>query len=433
MLHPHSLDAPQASSRIFIHAMNFWPELIGCGKYTSELAFSLAQKGHRVEALSAPPHYPGWSVRAPYSAWRYVRETVRGVVVWRCPIIAGGGGGLRRAIAPLTFALFAAPLVMARILVLRPDVVLCVEPTLLSAPAAMLAAKMVGARTVLHVQDLEVDAAFSVGHLKGKWLARLISAFERRILAQVDLAVTISNSMRRALLKKGVDPERTAIIRNWVDLDAAAPPSDKTNVFREELGLDAQTFVALYAGHIGAKQALHVLLDAARLCRNVQNLHFVVAGDGPEKARLQADYADLPNLTFLPLQPPDRFAALLALADVHMLTQMKQAADFALPSKLGAMLASGRPIVATADPGTELADLLCGAALLAPTEDPDALSKAILSAARTDPGALAERRAKLAKSLSDKVILPEFEAILLGPRRNLGATAVAETVGAARP
>ncbi len=417
----------QRASTIFIHGMNFFPEFIGCGKYTGELAVSLAKKGHRVEVVTAPPHYPGWAVRRPHKAWRYLHETINGVDVWRCPLIAGGGSGLWRAIAPLSFALFAAPLAFWRILVSRPDVVLCVEPTLFSAPAALLAAKITGARTVLHVQDLEVDAAFEVGHLNGERIRSMALAFERRVLRRFDLAVTISNKMRQALLRKGMRADRTMVIRNWVDLDAIRPPaSEQSNVFRHELGLDRKKFVMLYAGHIGAKQALEVFLDAARLCQDVQQLHFVVAGEGPKKVELLARYGDLQNLSFLPLQPPGRFNQLLDLANMHVLPQMKQASDLALPSKLGAMLASGKPIVVTAEPDTELAELLHGSALLVPAGDPVALAAKIKEAASTDLGRLKSNQLRLALSLSSKTILPEFEMALIGDGQGFDSLATVD-------
>ncbi len=85
------------------------------------------------------------------------------------------------------------------------------------------------------------------------------------------------------------------------------------------------------------------MLDAARLLKDRPDLYFVVAGDGPEKARLMRDYADLPNLRFLPLQPEERLCELLNLADLHVLPQSSGAADLVLPSKLGGMLASGKP------------------------------------------------------------------------------------------
>ena len=52
-----------APARVLIHAINYAPELIGCAKYTTELAEFLASRGHSVEVVTAPPHYPGWFVR----------------------------------------------------------------------------------------------------------------------------------------------------------------------------------------------------------------------------------------------------------------------------------------------------------------------------------------------------------------------------------
>jgi colanic acid biosynthesis glycosyl transferase WcaI len=411
---------PNSKSKILIHCINFFPEPIGCGKYSGELAFSLAKNGHRVEVVTAPPHYPGWAVNAPYKFWRFQRETIKGVAVQRCPILAKrNGGGVWRALAPLSFAVFAAPLVFWRILVSRPDVLMCVEPTLFSAPAALLAGKIVGARTVLHVHDLEVDAAFEVGHIRGKWLRKAASTLERMLLRSFDLTVTISGKMGEALARKGVRPDRILVVRNWVDLGVIHPISeDEPNAFRQQLGLDRETFVTLYSGHIGAKQALDVVLEAASCCGDPKRLHFVIAGEGPAKAALVARYGNLPNVSFLPLQPPERLNELLNLADLHVLPQAKHAADLVLPSKLGGMLASGKPIVATVEAGTELAHILEGSALLVPAGDTKALVAAVRAAACADLRPMAERGRRLAASLSHKHILPIFETALIGPIRS---------------
>ncbi len=395
---------------ILIHVANFFPEPIGVGKYAGELAFHLARCGRRVEVVAAPPHYPGWSVMAPYKALRYRRERISGVSVWRCPVLTrANGGGAWRVLAPLSFAVFAAPLVAWRIFRARPGVVFCVEPTLFSAPAALLAARLTGARTILHVQDFEVDAAF-VLHLRGGVARRLGLAFERFLLRRFHLTVTISHAMRDALIEKGVEAENCVVIRNWVDLKAIHPlPARAPNAFRAALGLPAEKFVILYAGHIGRKQALHVVVEAARLCREQDDLHFVIAGDGPEKAALMARADGLTNVSFLPLQPVESLNELLNLADLHVLPQAKNTADLVLPSKLGGMLASGRPIVAAVAPETELGRMVQGAAFLTPPEDAAALAETIRSAARLDLGLLADRSRALAETLSKERILATFE------------------------
>jgi len=62
------------------------------------------------------------------------------------------------------------------------------------------------------------------------------------------------------------------------------------------------------------------------------------------------------------LQPGDKLNELLNLADMHLLPQRADAADLDMPSKVLGMLASGRPVLATAHPGTQLAKMVssCG-------------------------------------------------------------------------
>ena len=109
-----------------------------------------------------------------------------------------------------------------------------------------------------------------------------------------------------------------------------------------------------------------------------RSLRFVIAGEGPEKARLQALAPS--NVTFLPLQPEVRLNDLLNAVDVHILPQNPHAADLVLPSKLGGTLASGKPIVAQAALETELYTFLADSASLTPPGDAGELVEGIMSA-----------------------------------------------------
>jgi colanic acid biosynthesis glycosyl transferase WcaI len=378
--------AKQNSShtKIIIHGINYAPELIGVGRYTRDLAEYLARRGHSVEVITAPPHYPGWWVRPPYRAYAYSSEKLNGVTVRRCPLLVHRSGqGIWRFLAPLTFALTAAPVAAWRILRSRPDVVVCVEPTLFSAPVAALAAKIVGARTVLHVHDLEVDAAFAVNHLRGDLFKRVALAVERMILRQFDTIVTISDQMRLRLLQKQVPGDRLVIVRNWADLSQIRFVGGP-NPFRDQLGLSASDFVVLYSGQIGPKQALHFVLAAAQRLQTTKHIHFVIAGEGSLKAQFVERYGNLPNIHFLPLQPEDRFCELLNLANLHILPQDGAAADLVLPSKVGAMLASLRPILVQANEGTELYQMLKDVVRIIPPGNVAALEEAVIKAQTTN-------------------------------------------------
>lgn len=389
--------APHMTAResIVIYGINYAPEIAGVGRYSGEIGAYLAAEGHAVCVVTAPPHYPGWRVQAPHkNSWS--REALAGADLYRCPLyLSEKMKGFRRLLAPLSFAASSAPVALWTILRRRPSVVMVVEPTLFVVPIALLAAKWVGARTVLHVQDLEVEAAFAVGHLgQGGLLARLAGAFDRAMARRFDRIVTISHRMAQKIIDKGADASKVAVVRNWVDLDQVRPDQD-ASAYRRELGIAETAFVALYSGNLGAKQGVRLIWEAAERLRDQPDILFLVAGDGPMRAELEMAAARLPNLRLIGFQPEARFGAFLSVADVHLLPQEREAADLLLPSKLGGMLASAKPVIVTADPGTELADFLGTSCQLTPPGDSAALATAIAQAANhtADPEARAARLA----------------------------------------
>src|ERR1700732_2235784 len=143
--------------KILICGLNYWPELIGVGKYTGELAEWLSTNGHEVRVVTAYPYYPSWKVAAGYRAAWYSHERHGGIEVYRCPVwVPSRPNGLRRILHLLSFAASNAPLVVWTGLTWRPDVVLGVVPTLFSAPAILLTSWLASARSWLHVQDFEI-------------------------------------------------------------------------------------------------------------------------------------------------------------------------------------------------------------------------------------------------------------------------------------
>jgi colanic acid biosynthesis glycosyl transferase WcaI len=132
---------------------------------------------------------------------------------------------------------------------------------------------------------------------------------------------------------------------------------------------------------MGGKQGLDILADTARLLVNDERLHFVFCGNGAGRAELEGRCTGLANVRFLDLQPLERLGELLTFADIHLLPQRADAADLVMPSKLTGMLASGRPIVVTAHPGTEVARVVEGCGLVVEPERPEVFADAIAALA----------------------------------------------------
>jgi len=354
--------------KILIYGLNFAPELTGIGKYTGEMAAWLASQGHEVRVVTAPPYYPAWAVSAGYSASTWSTEKIMGLHVWRCPLwVPAKPGGAKRLVHLASFALSSLP-VMLRQIFWRPDVVWVVEPALFCAPCAAAVARLSGAKAWLHIQDFEVDAAFSMGLLRGKRIREVVERCESWLMRRFDVVSTISSRMIDLLLAKGVPAQQTFLAPNWVDISAISPKTQYAGVnpFRALLNLPAECVVALYSGNMGGKQGLEILAEVARLHESAhaapdsRRLVFVFCGDGAGKLALQSACTGLTNVHFLPLQPLEQLNDLLAMADIHLLPQRADAADLVMPSKLTGMLASGKPVVATAHAGTELARVVAG-------------------------------------------------------------------------
>jgi colanic acid biosynthesis glycosyl transferase WcaI len=235
--------------------------------------------------------------------------------------------------------------------------------------------------------------------------------FEKMILKAFDVVVTISGRMQERLCEKGIAQERLTVIRNWVDLGKFKAATTNTE-YRREFGVSDQDFVVLYSGNLGIKQGLNVLLDAARLLVSVLGLQFVIAGDGPEKDRLTAQYGALPNVRFIPLQPESRLSEFLSFPDLHVLPQERGAADLVLPSKLGGMLASQKPCIVMADPDTELHDFLGDCVTLIPPGDALSLADTIRSVMASQASTLFPDRHSRLQLLDARRNLSAFEAIL---------------------
>jgi len=363
--------------RLMVLSLHYAPEPVGIGPYSTGLAETFAARGHEVEVVAGEAYYPQWR-RYPDQPANGTRLVQNGVGVVRCwHYVPERVNGLRRVVHLASFSLSALWPALRTARKLRPDVVFVVAPSLLSVPVAWLAARLSGAKLWVHIQDFEVEAAFATGMMGGAGVvARTARWVESRILALGDRVSTISPQMVARLRDKGIPPGRSYQLRNWANA-GFAPDAAEAERYRAEWDLGARQ-VVLYSGNIAHKQGIEIVIEAARELRGRDDIMFVICGNGPNRERLAALSDGLGNVQLHDLQPAERMGGLLALASVHLLPQIPGAADLVLPSKLTNMLISGRPVVATADPGTGLADEVKGCGLVTAPGDASAFAQAIV-------------------------------------------------------
>lgn len=387
--------------KIQILSLNYLPEEIGIAVYSAGLAESFSARGHDMTVVCAHPYYPQWRILDgwPKFSYKKIQGTKAEPKVVHCPLyVPRKPSAKSRMLHYASFAITALPCLVADAIKGRPDIVFVVAPSLVSAISGWIVARISGAKLWLHIQDFEVEAAFATGVIarEGR-LGRAALAFERWMLRRFDVISSISKPMQDKLREQGIPDEHIYEFRNWANLKRVQVVEGRSPM-RSELGLETQ-YVAYYSGNVAAKQGLEIIPEAARLLEDRSDLTFVICGEGPYLETLKAKAKGLANIRFYPLQPVEKLSDALGMADVHLLPQIAGVAELVLPSKLTNMLASGRAVIATAYPGTALAQEVEGSGLVTEPGNADAFAQAIVTLL-DDP----ERRADLGRHARESAL-----------------------------
>jgi glycosyltransferase involved in cell wall biosynthesis len=141
-------------------------------------------------------------------------------------------------------------------------------------------------------------------------------------------------------------------------------------------------FPVVFAGNIGAAQAVECIVEAASLLQEVPEIRFVIFGTGSKWDWLndQITQKGLTNIHLAGRFPIEAMPGYLQKAGALLVSLTKEPI-FALtvPNKIQAYMASGRPIIASLNGEGARLVRESGSGLSAPAEDPGALAKAILT------------------------------------------------------
>jgi colanic acid biosynthesis glycosyl transferase WcaI len=165
------------------------------------------------------------------------------------------------------------------------------------------------------------------------------------------------------------------------------------------LGVSPECFICLYAGTMGLISGIAMLADTARRIIDRKDIIILCVGEGVAKDSLQINVADLglSNVIFLPFQPADQLNAMLAAADIGIVTLLPASGKSSNPSKVLGYMSAGRPVLASVADDSATAEIIragkCG--WVVPCQDSSAMADAICQAADNRENTLeAGRRAR---------------------------------------
>ena len=363
---------------ITIICPHFAPDTAPTGDVMTQIVREFGRLGHRMHVVTTLPWYRNHSVEPAWRGrWIRRERTDWGRITRIHPFASTNRTNLlSRAVAFGAFTLVAT---LASVLARRTDLILTMSPPLTLAPAGWIASKRHRTPLVLNVQDIHPDAAVATGTLTDNGLVRMLRWVESFSYARSDAVVVLSDDLRKTLAPRIDDEEKLRVIPNFVDTEFLYP-GERNNSYRRELGLTDEIIV-LYAGNIGFSQPLELVVEAAQRFRDRDDVVFVINGNGSRRKHFEAETEDLPNVTFMDYQPQERLNEVLAAGDIHLVPLQPGMGSISVPSKIYSILAAGRPVLASVDPGTEI-DLVVtrsGAGRSVPAGDKEAFLDALSS------------------------------------------------------
>ena len=358
---------------VLVLCPHFAPDSAPTGVVMTAIVDGLAEQGHRLHVVTALPWYEQHAVEARWRG-RLVRheQTSWGRISRVHPFPTDKRNVRARALGFAGFTGLAS--IQALLTRPRPDVVLAMSPPLPIGLAGLVVARARRAPFVFNIQDVFPDVAIELGLLTDRRVIKVASWAERFSYAHSDAVTVLSEDLRgnveAKLARRRKRPRtRVEVIPNFVDTTRIAPQPHE-NAYRREHRLDGKV-VVMYAGNVGLSQSLELLIEAARSMQHRDDVVFVINGGGSALAGLRAEAAEMANLVFVPYQPSDRLSDVLAAADIHVVPLKRGLAKASVPSKLYSVLAAGRPVLASVDPGTEVERTIvrAGAGICVPPDD----------------------------------------------------------------
>lgn len=338
--------------RVVVWGINYAPEITGISPHNVALCEWLQRSGEDVEMVTTFSYYPAWRKLPEDQGVLFRMDVINDVRVHRCwHFVPERVSAWKRIVHEGTFVLTS----FIRVLGLkRADVYVIVSPPLLLGTAAWLVGKLKRAPFVFHVQDLQPDAAVGLGMLRPGWFTRALYWLESFAYAHAVRVSGISHEILDAFRRKGVPDQKLILFPNGVVIPDKIP---ERGGFRARFGFAPGEFLAIYAGNLGVKQGLDILLDAAEKLPAASKIRIVLCGDGAERPNLEKRVQDrhLSNVRMLPLQHGWEYQQLLVDADVSLITQQGGSGNAFFPSKLLVTLAHKSPVVTVADEESALA------------------------------------------------------------------------------
>ena len=299
-----------------------------------------------VTVITCVPNFPKGRVFDGYKNKLFQLEIFEGVRVIRVwSFITPNEGTVKRILDYLSFMVMAT---IASCFVRKVDIIVATSPQFFTACAGYLVSVIKRVPWVFELRDIWPESIKAVGAMEESVFVRFLERLELFLYRKASRIISVTNAFKDSLGARGIDTQKIDVVTNGVDATRFSPlPKDEEVL--GNLGLHGK-FIAGYIGTHGLAHGLDTILEAAHIeqdSRPGSKLHFLLLGDGAEKARLKARASelDLSNVTFVDSVSKAEVVRYWSILDVSIVHLKKTPLfESVIPSKIFECMGMGIPI-----------------------------------------------------------------------------------------
>ena len=226
---------------------NFPPEVNAPASRTFEHCREWVNEGNQVTVITCNPNFPNGKIFPGHRNSLFQKEKISGINVIRVwTYIAENKGFAKRTLDYLSFMVSSF---IASFLVRKVDLIIGTSPQFFTAVSAWGCSTFKRVPFVFELRDLWPESIKAVGALKDSSLIRLFEAVEMFLYRRASRIVSVTQSFKKNLVRRGIDGSKIDVVTNGVDLERFSHRFKNEDLVNQ-LGLK-NCFVAGYIGTHG--------------------------------------------------------------------------------------------------------------------------------------------------------------------------------------
>jgi len=320
----------------------------GGSRWNEFTSFFSKNAGFKTEVISGNIHYATGKKILP-NTWLNTEKVDEDITLYRTWTYSGYNSNfVGRVIGYLSYTFSS---LIKALFLKKPDVYIVTSPSIFVGISAIIVSKLKKVPFIFEVRDLWPESAVATGVLTNKFLLNILYWLEYRLYKYSNKIVVLTPAFKENIEKRF--PEfigKIDIITNGADFSIMEKEHKRIEL-RKKLGWgDKKVFT--YLGAHGVANDLMQVVEAAKVFKENNKIHFVLIGDGMQKKLLKQKASEyhLPNIEFIDSVPKHEVVDYVNASDVCMAI-LKKTDTFktVYPNKVFDYMSCKKPVFVTID------------------------------------------------------------------------------------